>query len=177
LGIAHREDDRRILDVCRGRRPPFDPKAVTADYATILRRYGCHRVIGDRYGAEWIVSAFRECGISYEPAELPKSDIYLNTEPLFATGAAQLLDQRQLLTELRQLERRTGQSKDRIDHPPRGHDDLANAACGALWLAARRRGEIDMTDACTDTPEDRAQALAEMTARMENEARNRLWDY
>jgi hypothetical protein len=166
LGIAHREDERRILDVCRGRRPPFDPKAVTQDYATILRRYNLSRVTGDRYGAEWVVSAFRECGISYDPAELPKSDIYLNAEPLFAQSAVQLLDQRQLLTELRQLERRTGQSKDRIDHPPRGHDDLANAACGALWLASRRRAEIDMDEACTDGPEDRAEAVEERMAQM-----------
>jgi hypothetical protein len=31
-----------------------------------------------------------------------------------------------------------------VDHPPGGHDDLANAAAGALVLAAgsRRRGEL-----------------------------------
>ncbi|MBU1222308.1 MAG: hypothetical protein KKA22_04015 [Gammaproteobacteria bacterium] len=177
LGIAHREGERRILDVCRGRRPPFDPKAVTNDYADILRRYGCGRVIGDRYAAEWVVSAFREHGISYDPAELPKSDIYLNAEPLFATGAVQLLDQRQLLTELRQLERRTGSGKDRIDHPPRGHDDLANAACGALWLASRRRAEVDMSDAQVDTPEDRQAATDERMAELEQQAAMHRWDF
>ncbi|MFH2080741.1 MAG: terminase family protein [Pseudomonadota bacterium] len=176
LGIAHREAERLILDLCRGRRPPFDPQAVTADYADVLRRYGCHRVIGDRYGAEWVVSAFRDVGISYDPAELPKSDIYLNAEPLFATGAAQLLDQRQLLTELRQLERRTGSGKDRIDHPPRGHDDHANAACGALWLAARQRGEVDMNDAYVTTPEDVQETVDEHMQQLEADTR-RPWDY
>ncbi|MBI4828311.1 MAG: hypothetical protein HY804_05795, partial [Nitrospinae bacterium] len=40
--------------------------------------------------------------------------------------------------ELRQLERRASPGgRDKVDHPPRGHDDLANAACGALWLASR----------------------------------------
>lgn len=177
LGIAHREDIRIVLDVCRGRRPPFDPKTVTSDYADILRRYGCGRVIGDRYAAEWVVSAFRDAGISYETAELVKSDVYLNAEPLFAQGAVQLLDQRQLLTELRQLERRTGSGKDRIDHPPRGHDDHANAACGALWLASRRRAEVDMGDACTDTAEDREEAIDERMARMEAERANAPWHY
>lgn len=177
LGIAHREGDRRILDVCRGRRPPFDPKAVVADYATILKRYGLTRVIGDRYAGEWVPSAFREHGISYDPAELPKSDIYLNAEPLFAQGAVQLLDQRQLLTELRQLERRTGSGKDRIDHPPRGHDDLANACAGALWLASRRRSAIDMSGAYLTTPEDAREAVEEHMLELEQQAAMRRWNF
>jgi hypothetical protein len=176
LGIAHREEDRIVLDVCRGRRPPFDPKAVTHDYATILRRYNLSRVTGDRYGAEWVVSAFRDAGITYATSELPKSDIYLNAEPLFAQGAVQLLDQRQLLTELRQLERRTGQSKDRIDHPPRGHDDLANAACGALWLASRRRGEINMDGAYVATPEDVQEVVEEHMQQLESR-RDAPWHF
>jgi hypothetical protein len=37
------------------------------------------------------------------------------------------------------LERRTARSgKDSVDHPPAGHDDLINAAAGALTLAGRR---------------------------------------
>ena len=177
LGIAHREGERHILDLCRGRRPPFDPKAVTKDYAAILKRYGCHRVTGDRYAGEWVPSAFRECGISYDPAELPKSDIYLNAEPLFAQGAVQLLDQRQLLTELRQLERRTGSGKDRIDHPPRGHDDLANACAGALWLASRRRSAIDMSGAYLTTPEDAREAVEEHMLELEQQAAMRRWNF
>lgn len=175
LGIAHREGERRILDVCRGRRPPFDPKAVVLDYAEILRHYGCGRVTGDRYAAEWVVSAFRDAGIAYETSELVKSDVYLNVEPAFAQGAVQLLDQRQLLTELRQLERRTGSGKDRIDHPPRGHDDLANAACGALWLASRRRAEVDMTGAVVASPEDRQEAVDEHMQQLESERANAPW--
>lgn len=175
LGIAHVEQERFILDLCRGRRPPFDPKAVVLDYAVILKRYGCHRVIGDRYAGEWVPSAFREHSISYETSELVKSDIYLNAEPLFATGAVQLLDQRQLLTELRQLERRTGSSKDRIDHPPRGHDDLANAACGALWLASRRRCEVDMSGAEMASPEDAQEAVDEYMRRLDSESANAPW--
>ena len=31
-------------------------------------------------------------------------------------------------------DRSTPSGKDTVDHPPRAHDDLANAACGALWL-------------------------------------------
>lgn len=141
LGIAHAEDGGRVvLDACRGRTPPFEPRAVVEEFAGVLRRYGLARVMGDRYAAEWPVEAFRERNIVYAPAEKTKSELYVEAEPLFAQGAVRLLDQRRLLNELRQLERRTGSAgRDRVDHPPRGHDDHANAACGALVLAAAAR--------------------------------------
>lgn len=43
-----------------------------------------------------------------------------------------------LLCWLRLLERkpRSGGRGDSVDHPPRAHDDIANAACGALWQAS-----------------------------------------
>jgi terminase large subunit-like protein len=164
LGIAHGEDKRLILDVCRARRPPFDPKTVVAEFADVLKRYGLYQVTGDRYSGEWVVSAFREHGVHYQPSERTKSDIYLEVLPQFATGAVQLLDNRALLTELRQLERITGRGKDIVDHPPRGHDDCANAACGAL-LHAVRSGPVDMTQAFVITAAEaraaRDQHLAE----------------
>jgi hypothetical protein len=60
--------------------------------------------------------------------------------PLFAERRVELLDNRRLTTELRLLERRprSGGRGDAIDHPPRAHDDCANACCGALWLASRQ---------------------------------------
>ncbi len=65
----------------------------------------------------------------------PKSEIYLEVEPQFATGMVMLLDNRVLTGELRNLDRRTTRAgRDSVDHPPRAHDDHANAACGALWL-------------------------------------------
>jgi hypothetical protein len=137
LAIAHEEDKRLILDVCRGRHPPFDPHKVTQEYAKLLKRYGLGQVTGDRYSAEWVVTAFQAEGIYYRVSERTKSEIYTEVVPQFATGAVQLLDNKQLLAELRQLERRTGRTADVIDHPPRGHDDLANAACGALLLSVR----------------------------------------
>ncbi|MCC6292132.1 MAG: hypothetical protein IT164_05745 [Bryobacterales bacterium] len=112
----------------------------------ILKRYGLGQVTGDRYSAEWVVSAFREHGVHYQQSARSKSEIYLEVVPQFATGAVQLLDNRALLNELRQLERRTGQTRDVIDHPPRGRDDLANAVCGAL-LHAVRSGPADLSDA------------------------------
>ncbi len=68
-------------------------------------------------------------------AKRPASEIYLSVEPIFQTGKVPIPDNRQLVGELRSLERRTTKSgKDSVDHPPSGHDDMANSVAGALWL-------------------------------------------
>lgn len=139
LGIAHLENGRRVLDVMRGRAPPFNPKAVTEEFASIVRRYGCRHVTGDRYGAEWVAQEWRDNGLAFHPAESVRSEIYLETEASFAAGEMLLPRHSRLLGELRALERKPGRSgRDTVDHPPGGHDDYANAACGALWLARKR---------------------------------------
>jgi len=113
---------------------------VVARFAALLQNFQLTRVTGDRYGAGFVVDAFKHFGIRYEPAELDKSAIYAEVAPLFAERRVDLLDVKRLATELRLLERRprSGGRPDSIDHPPRAHDDAANAACGALWLASRK---------------------------------------
>ena len=52
------------------------------------------------------------------------------------SGKVDLLDDRRMIAQLLQLERRTSRvGRDTIDHPPGQHDDLCNAAAGALVLA------------------------------------------
>ena len=56
--------------------------------------------------------------------------------PLLNSTAADLLEHDKLVTQLISLERRTSRGgKDSIDHPPGGHDDVANAVAGALVVA------------------------------------------
>jgi hypothetical protein len=67
----------------------------------------------------------------------PKSAIYLEALPLFASGRADLLDLPRVRLQLAGLERRRrAGGRDIVDHPPGGHDDLANAVAGTLALAA-----------------------------------------
>jgi hypothetical protein len=74
----------------------------------------------------------------YPLPTLTKSEVYLEALPLFTQGTVDLLDYQPLTVELMQLERRTrGSGRDAIDHPPGGHDDHANAACGTLVLCAQ----------------------------------------
>ena len=69
-----------------------------------------------------------------------KSDIYLSLLPLINSEKAELLDVPKLTNQLLNLERRTSRSgKDSIDHGLGGHDDVVNAAAGALVMAGRLR--------------------------------------
>ena len=62
LAITHREGEQFILDLCRERRPPFNPTAVVDDYAQVLKRYRCTRVTGDRYAGQWVHLPARPAG-------------------------------------------------------------------------------------------------------------------
>jgi len=137
LAIAHRADDGRVvLDVLRERRPPFQPKAVVAEYSETLKGYGVGEVTADRYAGEWVVEAFAEHGITVRAAEKTASEFYLNFLPLISNGTVELLDNRRLVSQLAGLERRTrAGGKDLITHYPGGHDDCSNAAAGACVLA------------------------------------------
>jgi hypothetical protein len=139
LAIAHRNPSGApVLDLVREARPPFWPEAVTADFSRELKRYNLTGVTGDSYAGEWVAEAFRKQGIVYTPAELTRSELYLEALPLVNSGACELLDHARLLAQLSGLERRVGRSgRDAIDHRTGHFDDIANAACGALVHAVR----------------------------------------
>lgn len=133
LCIAHRDEQRGIVDLVREWRPPFSPEAVVKDAAETMHRYGVHCATGDRYGGCWVASAFLSEGISYVPSERTKGDIYREFLPLLNSGRVELLDAPRVITQFCGLERRVSRSgKDSIDHMPGGHDDLANAVAGAV---------------------------------------------
>jgi len=138
LAIAHLEREIASLDAIREVRPPFSPEAVVADFAALLKSYRVFRVVGDRYAGEWPREQFRKHGVSYEPSEKPKSQIYGELLPLINSRRATLLDDVKLVTQLCALERRTSRGgKDSIDHAPGAHDDRINAVAGALVLVGR----------------------------------------
>jgi len=135
LAIAHKENGKVIIDCIREVRPPFSPESVVYEFAETLKRYGVNRISGDRYAGEWPREQFRKCGISYDPSSQPKSSLYLNLLPVLNSRQVMLLDHEKLLNQLVSLERRTSRvGRDIIDHPPNGHDDLANAVAGAVSL-------------------------------------------
>ena len=157
LAIAHQEPaaDRKqggrvVLDCLQAVAPPFDTEATVANMATTIKSYGLSEVHGDQYAGEWVPAAFQRHGVTYKPSELSRSEIYLEILPLFSQGRMRFLDLPVLRTQLLLLERRTrAGGRDSVDHPRGAHDDHANAAAGALRLAApakRRGGWFDATD-------------------------------
>lgn len=137
LAIAHKEGTTSILDVVREWRPPFNPEGVVAESADLLKTYRISGIEGDRYAGEWVVSAFRNKGIHYAHTTKSRSEIYLDALPEINSHSFRLLDNEVLINQLCALERRPLRGgRDAIDHPPGGHDDVANAAMGALVLAS-----------------------------------------
>lgn len=133
LAIGHRDGTRGVLDCLREIRPPFSPSSATAELAETLRSYGITEVEGDHYAGEWPRAEFRTNGITYVLSERVKSDIYQAWLPLLNSGKLDLLDNLKLVNQTTSLERRTSRAgRDTIDHPPGGHDDVANAAAGVL---------------------------------------------
>jgi hypothetical protein len=141
LAVAHKEGDLGVLDCLREVRPPLSPEGVIVEFADLLKQYKITKVVGDRYGGEFPREQFRKHGIRYEPSKDSKGGIYLGLLPRINSGKVKLLANKRLLTQLTGLERNTSRGgKDSIDHARGGHDDLANAAAGALLLAATKHG-------------------------------------
>lgn len=137
--IAHKDNktDTLVLDAVRVEKPPFSPQYVVESFCELFKQYNVRSVVGDRWGGDFVQEQFRERGISYEPSEKTKSEIYSELLPLINSGRVELLDNKRLRQELTGLERRTSRSgKDSIDHAPSAHDDLINSAAGALVNAA-----------------------------------------
>jgi hypothetical protein len=160
LAIGHRENDAMVLDAVRERRPPFPPEDVVADFSELLKSYRVTSVTGDRYGGDWPADRFRDHAIRYEPARKPKSDVYRDVLPLINSRKLDLLDHPKLIAQLCGLERRTARGgRDSIDHPPGGHDDLANCVAGLAATAAR--GSYDASLEWVRGPEETSEELAQ----------------
>ena len=140
VGIGHRDGDVAVLDVLRTWPAPFNPSSVIAEAAELLETYRVRQITGDRYAAEFVTEQMRLQNVTYEPSTRDRSAIYLDFLPLVNALRVQLLDQPELLRELRGLKRRRGSGgRDRVDHGPGAHDDRANSVAGVLTLLAAKQ--------------------------------------
>jgi hypothetical protein len=173
IAIGHKDSGGRfICDVLRGHEPPFDPQEITREYAALAREYGCSKITGDAYSADWITSSYRECNATYLCATKNKSELYLEGLPIFARGLCLLPEHRRLARELRLLERHVSRAgRDRVDHGRGGSDDYANSVFGALHLAmgSGRYRYPDNMDWVSGPPAVDAVAEAEAAARATRE--------
>lgn len=140
VGIAHKDGERAVLDVCRAWSPPFNPSGVIEEASDLFKRYRISAVRGDRYAPGFVAESFRKWSITYQAHDTTTSGVYLDLLPLVNSGAVSMLDDPALLRELRGLERRRGSAgRDRVDHRSGAHDDRAVAAAGALITISKKR--------------------------------------
>lgn len=143
LGIAHREQQRVILDCAHEVKPPFSAESAVEDCARIVKEYGLTHVVGDKWAKGFVEQGFSRHGIQYKYSERTRSEIYLETLPLFTSGKIRLLDNARLVTQFANLERTTHASgRDNVNHRKHAHDDLANAVAGALVLASKEEAQM-----------------------------------
>ncbi len=141
IAIAHYDEQnkRGVLDrvETQAGRPPFNPRDAVSKFARLCDEYGISKVVGDRYAGETFRRDFEGHGISYELSSLTASQLYEALEPKINAAEVELLDHNKLQEQLLGLVYRGS----KIDHLPGEHDDLANAAAGALWLVTRQESE------------------------------------
>lgn len=131
LAIADQRGRTVVINLLRRYRPPFNPHDVIRRMCEELKRWNISYITGDNYAAEFCAASFAACGIGYIRCEKPKAQLYTELLPRLCSGEIELLDDPVLVDQLAALERRTrAGGKDVIDHPPGGHDDLANAIAG-----------------------------------------------
>ena len=140
VGIAHQDKDEIILDLVHEVKPPFSPSTAIAEVCGLLVGYGVKSVVGDKYAPGFVAEGFQRHRVRYAYSERDRSQIYVEALPLLTSGRARLIDNKKLTLQFASLERRTSPGgRDRIDHGVNGHDDLCNAAAGALVEAATGR--------------------------------------
>jgi hypothetical protein len=141
--VSHAEGDTIFLDCLVEVPAPFNPSDAMNTIAGALKPYRISSIVSDRYAHGWVVDAFQKVGIRVEHSERDRSAIFGDALPIFTGGRARLLDNKRLVNQFAQLERRVSPGgRDRITHPnvANAHDDAANAAAGAMTLAAGAGG-------------------------------------
>ncbi|HUP25415.1 MAG TPA: terminase family protein [Thermoanaerobaculia bacterium] len=167
LAIAHRAaDGTGVLDLVRAWPSPHNPAEVIAKAAAEMKRYSITRCTVDRFAGEFPAEQFRLHKITAEVAKATTSDHYLALLPLINSRSVTLLDDADLLRELRGLERRAGAGgKDLVSHRRSAHDDRAAAAAAVLVAAATSPKKNRITWGKQDGSQRRAAMLRAVRGR------------
>jgi hypothetical protein len=140
LAISHFDAGRKVavLDalIAQTGAAPFNPRDAVRKFVGALKVFRISRVVGDAYAGQTFRADFEAEGISYATSDQTKSELYEAFEPKLNAGEVELLDDGKLQEQLLTLVWRGA----KIDHLAGDHDDFANAACGAIVLAAADQG-------------------------------------
>lgn len=137
LAIGHAvNDDARsvVIDVIRERKPRFVAADVIKEYAALLRSYGIHEIVSDKFAAGFSSDEWARNGIRFRACDNTTAENYLCALPLLTSKRARLADHLTLRAQLSGLERRVVSGHETVGHEQRAsaHDDVAAAVCGCL---------------------------------------------
>ncbi len=161
LAVLHRQPDGcivvdRVAKWTGTKSAPLVSRVVLGEIRTILRHYALNAAIGDQFCFDIIKQEFLEVGIYYEIRTFglqTRADIFGNLKHLLLQGRIQLVDDPELLGQLRHLhEEKTPRGQ--IDVRPSGgvHDDLAVAvALAATELIKQPSGPTPFIIGTHDT--------------------------
>ena len=138
MAVTHRVDQQIIVDAVREITAPFSPAAVISDVLVPLAKaYRIYSIWGDNAGANFAQEPIRVAGLQYEKIDRSKSQLYQSPFlPLLNSRLILLPKIPRLISQICSLERNVPKGGgEQITHPPRGHDDVANAVAGAAALA------------------------------------------
>jgi len=137
IAIGHFDEaqEKAVLDVCEGfegsKDSPVQLDLVIDRIAVLAKQYRFHTITGDQYAAEPIKQALRKEGVHMEEVTFSpslKRDIYSNLKTVVNEGVVELLDNENLIRELKTLESRVTPSGNvQVGHPRLAgyHDDYA----------------------------------------------------
>jgi hypothetical protein len=133
LSIAHKVGRVAVVDlvVKQDGEPPFNPRNAVRKFAAICKGYNINSSTGDNYAGNTFKFDFEAEHIRYNSSPQTKSELYEGFEPPLNAGEIELPERPEKLTEqLLTLVIRGVH----VDHQVGGHDDYANAVCGAVCL-------------------------------------------
>jgi hypothetical protein len=133
-GVAHLENGILVCDAVRERKPPFRPTEVMEEMVLpLFGLYGVRCVKADKHAEGFVKDLAQRAGVTIEADAPTKSDIYREMMPWMTSRKCRLPNLDRLINQIFGLERIRG--GERIDHARGGHDDLVNAAFGAMLQA------------------------------------------
>jgi hypothetical protein len=137
VGLCHNQGELIVVDLALG----IDPKEVGGeiDLAEIRnlvielrhRKFSLQKVTYDQYQSASSIQELNKLGITSEELSVDKDLApYETLKELIYLGKIKTYANERLLTELRRLELIEGK---KVDHPPKGSKDIADAVCGAVY--------------------------------------------
>lgn len=145
FALAHKSNDGRIaLDYCQQWKPPGAGRFL--DYGTVLpeifhqmTQYNATRAYSDQICAAALAAEFAKKDFEFTQVSTygtRAADLYRTVRQLFIAGKVDLPDNPELISQLKKLEEVLSEGGKSVVQARSGHDDLAVAACLAIFEAS-----------------------------------------